>query len=285
MDINLDMDCLRTFASIAELGTFSRAADRVGRSLSAVSLQVDRLEAQIGVPLFRKNGRRQVLTEEGERMLMHAKQILIANDTALSALAQEGLSGPVRFGVVQDLAEQTLTGVLGDFARVHRNARLDVRVERSKVLIEAVEAGTLDMAITFEIDTPLVGEKLAETDMVWIGTRNSRMADQRPLPLVLFDAPCAFRAAGQKALEKACTDWRIALSSPGLSGLRAGVEAGLGLTVRTRAFIAEAGGVLIEIDGLPELSSASYILYAGSDRLTPAAEHLKEMCRERLQLL
>lgn len=285
MSANLDMDCLRTFASIAELGTFTRAADRVGRSLSAVSLQMDRLEAQIGVLLFRKDGRRKVLTDEGERMLLHAKQILTANDTALSALAQEAITGPVRLGVVQDLAEQTLAGVLGDFARVHRDARLDVRVERSKNLVEAVEAGTLDMAITFEVDTPLAGEIVAETDMVWIGPRSGEVADQRPLPLVLFDAPCSFRATAQKALEKAGIDWRIALSSPGLSGLRAGVEAGLGLTVRTRAFIAEAGGALVEIDGMPKLPRAHYVLLTGPDRLTPAAEHLKDLCRERLRLL
>ena len=285
MNINLDMDCLRTFSSIAELGTFSRAAERVGRSLSAVSLQMDRLEAQIGVLLFRKDGRRKILTDEGERMLLHARQILTANDTALSALALDSISGPVRLGVVQDLAEQTLAGVLGDFTRVHRKARLDVRVERSKVLIEAVEAGTLDLAITFKVDTPLKGETLAETEMVWIGSRNFNAADQQPLPLVLFDAPCSFREAGQKALEAAGTDWRIALSSPGLSGLRAGVEAGMGITVRTRAFISESGGTLTQIDGLPKLSRARYVLYAGQERLSAAAEHLKEMCRERLRLL
>ena len=80
MNVNLDMDCLRTFTSIAELGTFSRAAERVGRSLSAVSLQMDRLEVQIGVLLFRKDGRRKIFTDEGERMLLHARQILTAKD-------------------------------------------------------------------------------------------------------------------------------------------------------------------------------------------------------------
>jgi len=285
MNTNLDMDCLRTFSAIAELGTFARAADRVGRSLSAVSLQVDRLEAQIGVPLFRRDGRRKALTEEGERMLLHAKQILTANDTALSALAQKAICGPVRLGIVQDLAEQTLASVLGDFARVHRNARLDVRVERSKVLTDAVSADALDMAITLEVDAPFTGEKLAETEMVWIGPRDGGVADKRPLPLVLFDAPCAFRAAGQRALQAAGIDWRIALSSPGLSGLRAGVIAGLGLTVRTRAFIAEAGGALVEIGGLPKLSRVRYVLHVGPNRLTPAAEHLIESCRERLRLL
>jgi DNA-binding transcriptional LysR family regulator len=248
-------------------------------------LQVDRLEAQIGVPLFRKEGRRKVLTDEGERMLLHARQILTANDAALSALAQESISGYVRLGIVQDLAEQTLPGVLGEFTRAHPQVRLDVKVERSKVLIAAVEAGDLDMAITFEVETGLSGEKLAETDMVWVGARNGDVSGQLPLPLVLFDAPCSFRAAGQKALENAGTDWRIVLSSPGLSGLRAGVEAGLGLTVRTRGFIAEAGGALVEVDGMPKLSHARYILYAGPDRLTPAAGHLKEMCSERLRIL
>jgi DNA-binding transcriptional LysR family regulator len=285
MNGNLDMDCLRTFASIAELGTFARAADRVGRSLSAVSLQVDRLEAQIGVQLFRKKGRRKILTDEGERMLLHAKQILTANDAAISALGQDAITGPVRLGVVQDLAEQTLVGVLGEFARAHPRARLDVKVERSKMLVASVERGDLDMAITFEAETSLSGEKLAETDMVWVGPRSGGVREQSPLPLVLFDAPCSFRAAGQKALEKAGTDWRIALSSPGLSGLRAGVEAGLGLTVRTRAFISEAGGSLVEIEGLPKLSRARYILYTGPDQLTAAAEHLKDMCRERLRLI
>lgn len=279
------MDCLRSFASIAELGSFAGAADRVGRSVSAVSLQIDRLEAQLGVDLFRRDGRRKVLTEAGERMLLHAKQILGANDVALSALAQEAISGPVRVGVVQDLAEHILAGVLGDFARANRDVRLDVRVERTQLLVDAVEAGDLDLAISFEARTGLEGESLAEVPMIWIALRDGDAASERPLPMVLFEAPCAFRAIALRALEGAGMDWRLALSSPGLSGLRAGVEAGLGVTVRTKAFLAAANGRLREATNLPALPAIRFLLYRGQDAQSPAAALLSELCRERLRLL
>ena len=129
---NLDMDCLRTFAAIADLGSFTKAADRVGRSLPAVSLQMEKLERQTGSALFRKAGRGKVLTEAGENLLGYARQMLSTNDAAVSALNEQGrVEGPVRLGVVQDVAEHVLSAVLTDFASAHPEVRLDVRVERS----------------------------------------------------------------------------------------------------------------------------------------------------------
>jgi len=280
------MDCIRTFAAIADLGSFTKAADRVGRSLSAVSMQIDRLQHQAGAQLFRKHGRGKVLTEAGESLLGYARQILAANDAAVAHLAEQGrVEGPVRLGVVQDVAEHMLSAVLADFASSHPEVRLDVRVERSMVLIGALERGEIDLVIAFDVETKLPRRTLAETQMIWIGGRGAGVADRAPLPLVLFEEPCAFREAALRSLQAKGIKWRAAVSSPSLWGLRAAVVAGFGATVRTKQFFAFAPHDMIELEDLPALPTAAFTLYSAPGDLSPASELLADICAEQLRLL
>lgn len=283
---NLDMDCMRTLAAIADLGSFTKAADRVGRSLPAVSMQIDRLQRQVGAKLFRKQGRGKVLTEEGESLLGYARQILAANDAAVVHLAeQDRVEGPVRLGVVQDVAEHVLSAALTDFANAHPEVRLDVRVERSPELIEALERGDIDLAISFDVETKLVCRPLAETPMVWIGGRGARLGERETLPLVLFEEPCAFRAAALRSLQNAGRQWRIAVSCASLWGVRAAVAAGFGVTARTKQFFASSPHDLVEVEGLPPLPVSGFALYLPPGDPSPACALLADICSEQLRML
>jgi hypothetical protein len=123
--INLDLDVVRTFTTGIELGSFAKAADRLGRSTSAVSAQLKKLEEQTGAELFRKAGRGLALTEAGETMLAYGRRLLELNDEAVVAVHGVELEGWVRLGLQEDFGETLLPDVLGRFARAHPKVKID----------------------------------------------------------------------------------------------------------------------------------------------------------------
>ena len=232
---NLDMDVLRSFVAGVDLGGFARAAARLGRSPSAVSLQLRKLEDQVGKPLFRRQGRGLALTEAGEALLGYARRLLDLNDTALAALRTPLLSGDVRVGLPQDFAETHFPTVLARFARAHPSVRIEARVERNVDLRAAFDAGDLDLVLLWrEGEATPSGETMIDMPMVWVGPQGGYVHEPgEALPLVAFEAPCLFRRAALAALDGATIPWRMSFSSPSLTGLWAAVAAGLGVTVRT----------------------------------------------------
>lgn len=233
---NLDTETLRTFVTAIDLGSFARAAERVGRSQSAVSLQMKRLEEQIGHPILRKKGRGLALTEAGDVVLAYARRILGLNDEALAAVTGAGaVTGTVRLGMPQDLAERWLPIVLARFSRAYPAVQIEARVERNATLLERLGHGQLDLALVFGETGRPGATPFAELPLTWIGLPGYRLEREagRPLPLVVFEPPCQFRQVATDALERAKQPWRIVLTTPSLAGLWAAVEAGLGVTMRT----------------------------------------------------
>ena len=281
---NLDMDVIRTFVTGIDLGGYGRAAARLGRSPSAVSLQLRKLEDQVGRPLFLKQGRGLALTEAGEALLGYARRLLDLNDAALAALQASPLTGEVRLGLPQDVAETHLPPVLARFARTHPQVRVGARVERDAVLRAGLAAGDLDLALLWQeaAEAEPRGEVLLDLPMAWIGPRDwpGRTADG-PLPLAAFDAPCLFRRAGLAALDGAGISWRIAFGSPSLSGLWAAVAAGLGVTVRVAHGLPAGLAVLDSAAaGLPPLPRLRLVLAGAGSGGNPAAERLAATLRE-----
>lgn len=277
--LNLDMDVLRTFVTGMDLGSFAKAADRLGRSTSAISLQLRKLEDQVGQPLVRKQGRHLVLTEAGETLMGYARRILSLNDEARLALSGVGaLEGWIRVGVPQDFAETWLPALLARFGGAHPKVRVEARVERGSVMVEAVRSGKLDFALTWgRLDDPDC-DIIDRRDIVWIGARDDWKAPEGPLPLVAFDPPCAFRKAATSALDAAGTEWRHAFASPSLAGLWAAVTAGLGVTPRTIEGMPRHLGVLgHETSGLPELGSIELAIHRHPEGMSEPAAELREL--------
>lgn len=229
----LDLDLLRTLAAVQESGTLARASRRVGRTLSAVSLQLKRLESQCGRRLFRKAGRRLELNAEGEHVLAVGRRMLALNDQLLEQLGDGMAGATIRLGLPQDVAERWLPSALARFTRGHPRVQLEVRVERNVVLKELLSRAALDLAVTFDPEPGRPDPDEAQLPIRWLAARDFRWTKETPLPLVLFEPPCTFRRLALEALDRAGVSWRVAFTSPSLSGLWAAVAAGLGVTVRT----------------------------------------------------
>ena len=284
--VNLNMDVLRTFACGVELGSFAKAAQRLGRSQSAVSTQLRRLEEQAGKPLFRKSGRGLALTTAGESLLSYAKRILELNDEAIDGLQDGEVEGWVRLGIPQDFAEGWLTGVLGQFARAHPKVRVEVRAEQNLAVIERLVQGELDLALAWGADDKVRAERLVDLPMVWIGRPDwagTKRLGSEPLPLVAFEPPCVFRSAGIAALDAVGISWRLAFTSPSLAGLWAATEAGLGVTLRTAIGLPRSLTVLKPASsGLPALPEVQLTLCRKKRAGTVAVNRLSEILRETI---
>lgn len=281
--VNFDLDVLRTFVTGIELGSFARAADRLGRSTSAVSAQLKKLEEQAGMPVLRREGRGMALTESGETLLAYARRLLELNDEAASALRGAALEGRVRLGMQEDFGETLLPAVLGRFARAHPKVRIEVRTARNQQLIQGVRNGELDLALAWETgeQTPHM-ERVGAVAQCWIGATGAPPAPAgEPLPLVLLEAPCLLRTAATAALDRAGIAWRVAFTSAGLAGIWAAVSAGLGVGLRTPIGLPASIQVLDGPScGLPEMAPLGLCLHRAESEPDPVVARLRELLRE-----
>ncbi|MDP9898051.1 LysR substrate-binding domain-containing protein [Variovorax ginsengisoli] len=296
-----DLDVLRSFATGMALGSYARAADRLGRSTSAVSAQLKKLEAQAGTALFRKAGRGLALTDAGQTMLAYAHRLLELNDEAAAAMRGARLHGLVRLGLQEDFGETLLPGVLGRFTRAHPQVRVEACMARCTELRERLSLGKLDLALVWETgnQAPLPhGECVLEAPLQWIGAASDHAAERppwwpkgragggrhaQPLPLVLLDAPCPVREMTTAALDRAGIPWRHGFSSSSLAALWAASAAGLGLTVRTSFGLPRSVEVLdASAAGLPELPAISLWLYRAQAQPEATVARLADLLRQAL---
>jgi DNA-binding transcriptional LysR family regulator len=282
---NFDIAVLRTLLAVDELGSFARAAARVGRSESAVSLQLKRLEEQVGFPLFQRIGRGMTLTDAGDALIRNARRLVELNDEAFSALPAASVAGTVRLGVPPDVAETWLSVVLIRIARAYPAIRVQTVVDRSPMLIRQLDDCEIDIALTFATERATDATWSAAFPMCWIGPRGyARPNASAPLALAVFDPPCFFRAAAGAALDAAGISWNIAHSSPNLMDLWAAVTSGLGITVRTGIGLPSQLSPLDADAGLPELPTVAMALkQRGNGAATPAMLRLSDILIETLE--
>lgn len=279
---NLDMDVLRTLAVATDLGGFGRAAERLGRSQSAISLQMRKLEEQVGQGLFRKRGRGIELTEAGDLVLSYARRILALNDEAMSAARGVAIDGSVRFGLPPDLAGPELKSILGQFRAAHPGAHVETKIDRNFALNEQLAQGELDLIVTFRPIEKSAAVFTTELPLMWIGRSDLDLAPGQELPLALLNPPCLFRQAAIEALEEARQPWRITFTSPSLSGIWAATEAGLGLTVRTALGVPDTLRSPHPRPELPSLPTIGLALYRTTGALSAAGERLQSILVELL---
>jgi DNA-binding transcriptional LysR family regulator len=277
----LDLVVLRTFIAVVETGTLAAAAVRVGRSESAVSLQLKKLEDTLGEPVFDRTGRKLALTEAGSTVLSYAYRLLDLNEEALQAARAHGLDGEVSLGVPQDFAETWLPALIGRFRRSHPGIKINVGVDRSASLQKRAERGEIDLALVFADQRLASSIWTIELPMTWIGQPNFARRSDESVSLAVFDPPCAFRAAAATALERAGIEWAVTFTSPSLAGLWAAIDAGLGISVRTPAGLPSHLAVLPESSGLPALPKVMLSMHAAA-ALSPAGEQLQGVLIESL---
>ncbi len=274
---DLPIEVLRTFVTVVETGTMTKAARAVSRTPSAVSLQMTKLREIVGQPLFHHVRGRPALTAAGETLLEHAREILSANDRAMTALAKPAMQGPVRFGAVQDLADTLLSGVLARFAAMHPAVNLVVHVGTSAMLLDEADAGELDFVACFQ--SPRAKRVIRHEPLVWLGHRS--VAKRDPLPIAILQPSCSLCEVSVAALERAGRAYHVILRTPSLSGLRAALEAGLAVGARTPLLQCGSIEALGAADGLPALPDVGFALHVPR-ALSPAARHAASLIRSVL---
>jgi len=287
---NLDLDALRSFVTGMDAGSFARAAERLGRSTSAVSAQLKKLEEQAGVALVRKSGRGLTLTDGGEALLSYARRLLNLNDEAVSAVRGVELEGWIRLGLQEDFGETVLPQVLGRFARAHPKVRIEGRIARNNELTDKVASGHLDLALTWDDGASgSAVERIAMLPLCWLGTSEGetewRVDGGEALPLAALEAPCLLRTIACEHLDRQGIAWRVAFVSPSLGGLWAATAAGLGIALRTQVGRPKGVRVLAPAaHGLPELPALGLMLHHPDKGIrSPIGEHLAAIIRQALR--
>lgn len=281
---NLDLDLLRTLTAIARHETFSEAANRLHKTQSAVTQQMQRLEAAIGLPLFEKQGRNKALSTHGRRLVEYARHMLAINDEALRALQDAPLEGDLRLGAPLDVADTILPTLLTHIARSAPRVKLEIRTDRSPFLMDALRAGELDLTISTRFDQEFEGVTLRTSPTVWLASADYVHDLNAPVPLVLADEPSIFRRLALTALEQAQVRWHTNYVAPNLVSIKAALRAGLGVTARSVELLAPEMRVLGEKEGLPPLPDVTYFLWIRRDLINPLTRQVYDMLRSNLGL-
>jgi len=230
---NLELDLLRSFAAVADTGSFTTAGDLVARTQSAVSVQIKRLEQIVGKRVFERTSRSLALTPAGATLLDSARRILELNDETVRRLAGPPVTGLIRVGITEYFLPGALPRLLMRFAAAYPGVRVDVRMGLSMDLRAALAAGALDAAIVRRTARDRIRPLWSEPQH-WVAANAFELpgaSGGTPLPLVLLPEPCVLRSFALDALQRAKRPCRIAFVGSSTVSVQAAVAAGLGVSV------------------------------------------------------
>ncbi|MBS0124918.1 LysR family transcriptional regulator [Thetidibacter halocola] len=281
---NIPTDLLRSFVTVVDLGGFTRAAEALGRTQPAISLQIRRLEDLLQAKLIQTAGRQFALTEAGVALGPYARQMLRLNDDIVAHFAEAALSGWIRVGVPTDFSHAFLLEAIAGFAARHPDVRIDIESLASRDLREALAKDRLDIcvAIVPEGDVPY----LVETTLVepfWAVRDTFVLGRKEPLPIVRHPDPCEYATRMRGALRVAGRSWRTTLVSRDVAGLQTAVLAGLGATALTPATLAPGMRVGRPDEGFPPLAPLQIGLFYKHAALRAAGHGLAQELLEHIQ--
>jgi DNA-binding transcriptional LysR family regulator len=282
--INLDLDTLRTLSVAHDLGGLAQAAEQLGRTPSAISLQMKRLQDDLGIPLFRKRGRGLALTEAGEVALAYTRRILALNDELLDTMQGANLAGHIRIGSPQDFAP-ILPSVLSQFASFYPRMQIELLIEGNAALADAIDKSRIDLAVVIGHEDRATAQVVGQLDLVWIASSTFMPPHEQPLPLAVLGPQCAFRRRAIQHLETANIPYRIAANSPSLDGLWAALLGGLGITARTALNLREGLVSDQSLYNLPPLGSLSITLHRNAHSGGAATDRMAVLLTEAIGVI
>ena len=277
----LSLDNLRTLVTVIELGGYAKAGNKLGRSQPAVSLQIKKLEEQLGKPLFSKVGQRHMPNQDGLYLYEKARAMLAMNDELFNHFTQTPLRGRLRLGIPSEFATTLLPGIIGEFSQLYPDVALEITSSLSKELLSE-QSDQFDLILALiNPDQETEGELVLEDDLVWVGaTRQPLQADR--LSLVLAPDGCVYRSRVIDRLKQQTIAWRIAYTNADLYGLTAAIQQGLGITALAKTSVPKELKV-VQHPHLPALGKIKIYLF-NQDTLHPqAAEKLAQFIKMRLQ--
>lgn len=254
-----DLAQLWAFEAVARTGSFTKAAETLGLAQSSVSQQMHRLETRLERTLLERYGRSVRLTQVGEAVLIYACSMLALADQARRQFSEPPLNGSLRLGIVEDFATAKLGNVFAVFQKQHPRFELTFETGLSTSLLNALDAGDLDVVVAKRLPGREKGSLLWREPLVWIG-RSDVIGEDGNVPLATYPAPSEARDLTLAALQNDGRRWSIVTQSTSLLGIVAAVEAGFGVAAFGRHFVPAHLQELPSDLGLPQLGTLDYVI-------------------------
>ncbi|MFE3003325.1 LysR substrate-binding domain-containing protein [Nocardia sp. NPDC059246] len=253
---------VRTFLAVAQTLSFTQAAASLGLGQPTVSQHIRKLEQAVGRSLLIRDTRTVRLTVDGEAMVGFARSILSANTAAAEYFTGPGVRGRLRFGVTDDLALTRVPRILRDFRHLNPGITLDLTVSQGSYLERRVESGHVDIAFLKTTAGEGRGRLVLRDRLVWAAAEGSglRWDEDRPVPLVVWQAPSPSRALAVRALEERGIRYRVVCTARGVNAVLAATRAGLGVAIFARSLLPQDLVELSSAAGLPELGELDLVL-------------------------
>ncbi len=281
---NLPMDLLRSFVSVAQLNSITKAGELLGRSQPAITLQMQRLEELVDETLLVRNGKNMDLSEAGDRLYEYANQILSLNDLAVSEFSKSAVTGKIRLGIPSEFATVLLPKIVSRFAKAYPNVTLEVNCELSKNLLTKSGKASHDLILALQDDPNAKDSALVKTDpLVWVAGSDMTSQKVSVVPLIVASQGCIYRNRAIRMLDKSKQPWQIVYTNPDLTGIQYAIQEGLGVTVLAKSTVPDNLKILRLSPRFPELGDVGIsLLFTGRYRKNEALQLLAEYLKTGL---
>lgn len=265
MQRDLEIDLLRSFMAVAAHLNFTKAAQSVSRTQSAVSLQIKRLEEIVGKPLFERTRQSVSITPTGEALKVYAKRILIANDAALSQIRHPEAEGRVRIGAPDDYATLVLPKLLSIMNTEHPRLQIEVVCENTPDLLRMIDSGDLDVAVGVHTPESVSGQIICYEPLHWVAAPGYTDDPETALSLVLWPQDCASRVVALDALKQTERKWRVTYSTRSIALIEGVLLNGSGIGVMEASCIPASLRIVDGQIGLPPLPDIAISIHCSDD--------------------
>lgn len=272
MQTLLDLDQLRTFLLIAETGSFTKTADTVFRTQSAISMQIRRLEERIGNQLFARDGRQLLLTPHGEKLLTYARRLLELNNETVASFRTDKLQANVRIGLTDAYLEHMVCDALQPIFRDYPEIETFLHCEPTDALIEHIRRGALDLALITQQAGQKRSEVLNTSPFVWVTSADNSPHKGEILPLAMCRTNCTWRKVMSDSLNTIQREYRIVLSTSSTRSIVMAVRSGSAISILPENMVETGIRILTEEDGFPKLPSCALSLIRAQGIHAPAID-------------
>jgi len=284
MNLNLDLDLLRSFVAVADSGSFTAAGELVARTQAAVSMQIKRLEDAVGRRIFERTSRSIALTPAGETLLGYARRMLELNDESVRRVAEPPVAGSIRLGITEYFVPTELPRFLARFAAAYPGVELQVRMGLSKDLREAMAGGSLDAVIARLGPRERAGA-LWKEDQLWVARSDFAPARGTVLPLALLPSPCVLREHALDAMKRQRRPFSVAFTGSSMASVQAAVSAGLGVSIVPRSSLLPGMRVLPRGREYPDPGPLFVGVLRGAGARREIVDALERVLRQTLEVL
>lgn len=283
--IPLESDLIRAFLAVADTGSITAAAEQVGRTQSALSMQIKRLEDSLGQALFSRLPRGVALTPRGAQLMPFARRVAQLLDEAATALREKPLIGPVRIGIPDEYAESVLPRALAAFNERHPAVEVTVRCDFTASQQTALDEDQLDLAVIYDSSHTAADEVLGIDPTVWVTSVGHAQHRESPVPVGMYIHSDWGKDFALRSLIQQSIGYRIAFECDTSASLRVAARTGLAIAPLSRSTIPEGCRELTAEDGFPIIDRARVVLRRNPRGTSDAIEGLAAMVRDAFRPL